>query len=322
MTRMASITLELDLPEGVKVDSYQRLDEAHAVEVSWPLPQTCTCERCGHCQPPHLEWKDEVRTVRDLDLWNQPCFWVYQVGYHRCQKCFRRQHLLPPFKRKETSYTYRFEEHVVRLLIGSTEEEVARRLGISAETVARIVQYQISAAKTIDPERVITDIGMDELSLKKRHKLYATLMTDLSDPAQPRILAAAKGKDENAAHDCLDQLTPTQQAGVKTYRVDMGAAFGKACQAKLLNAKAVVDRFHVAQKFNDVVDAERKKNHACLQEKADTEGAEGVSFVDVGVPPRSPGPNAQGKTSAGGLVRALAAAETVVRVEGALQANL
>jgi transposase len=309
---MASITLELDLPEGVTVESYHRHEDAHALEVAWPLPQTCTCERCGHCGPARLEWKDEVRVVRDLDLWNQPCFWVYQVGYQRCPQCFFRQHLLPPFKRKETSYTYRFEEQVVRLLIGSTEEEVARRLGISAETVARIVQYQISAAKTIAADRVITDIGMDELSLKKRHRLYATLMTDLSDPARPQILAVAKGKDEQAANTCLDKLSAAQQAKVKTFRVDMGAAFGKACKAKLKNAKAVVDRFHVAQKFNDAIDAERKKNHARLQEAPDAEGAEGLSLVDVGIPAGPEEPDAQGTAAAGRIVRALAAPENAV----------
>jgi len=309
---MASITLELDLPEGVTVVSYHRHEDAHALEVAWPLPETCTCERCGHCGPARFEWKDEVRVVRDLDLWNQPCYWIYQIGYQRCPQCFFRQHLLPPFKRKDTSYTCRFEEQVLRLLIGSTEEEVARRLGISAETVARIVQYQISAAKTIDPERVITDLGMDELSLKKRHRLYATLMTDLSDPARPQILAIAKGKDEQAALTCLAKLSAAQQAKVKTFRVDMGAAFGKACKAKLKNAKAVVDRFHVAQKFNDAIDAERKKNHAHLQEKPDSEGAEGVSLVDVGVSQGSARPDAQGTARAGKIVRALAAPENAV----------
>jgi transposase len=309
---MASITLELDLPEGVTVESYQRHEDSHALEVAWPLPQTCTCERCGHRGPARLEWKDEVRVVRDLDLWNQPCFWVYQIGYQRCPKCFFRQHLLPPFKRKETSYTYRFEEQVVRLLIGSTETEVARRLGISAETVARIVQYQISAAKTIAADRVITDIGMDELSLKKRHRLYATLMTDLSDPARPQILAVAKGKDEQAAHACLDKLSVAQQAQVKTFRVDMGAAFGKACKAKLTNAKAVVDRFHVAQKFNDAIDAERKKNHPRLQETTDGAGAEGVSLVDVGIPARPEEPDPPGTAAAGRIVPALAAPENAV----------
>jgi transposase len=280
---MASITLDLDLPAGVTVQSYQRHEDAHALEVAWTLPHSCTCARCGLTEPTRPEWKDEVRVVRDLDMWNQPCFWIHQVGYHRCRHCHRRQHLLPPFKRQETSYTYRFEEHVVRLLIGSTEEEVARRLGISAETVARIVQYQISAAKMIAADRVVTDIGMDELSLKKRHKLYATLMTDLTDPAQPRILAVAKGKDEQAAVACLDKLSEAQRTQVQTYRVDMGPAFGKACKAKLPHAKAVVDRFHVAQKFNDAIDAERKKNDPRLQEEADGAAAEAVSLVDVGI---------------------------------------
>jgi hypothetical protein len=48
---------------------------------------------------------------------------------------------------------------------------VARRLGISAETVGRIVKNQLQDAKTIDPKRKILDVGMDEISLKKRHKL-------------------------------------------------------------------------------------------------------------------------------------------------------
>jgi transposase len=318
---MASITLDLDLPDGVTVQSYRRLDDAHALEVAWPLPQDCTCQRCDHTGPARYEWKDEVRTVRDLDLWNQPCFWVYQVGYHRCPNCQRRQHLLPPFKRPETSYTYRFEEHVVRLLIGSTEQEVARRLGISAETVGRIVQYQIADAKTIDPDRVFTDLGLDELSLKKRHKLYATLLTDLSDPAQPRIVAVAKGKDEAAALECLDKLSQTQRAQVKTYRVDMGPAFAKAAKARLPNAKAVVDRFHVAQKFNNAVDGERKKNHTGLQEEAESQGAQRVPLVDVGVPPRPQAIDAGGTHPPGGALRPPAAAEDVVRVEGALQGD-
>lgn len=319
---MTSITFEMDLPEGVTVESYQRHDEAHALEVSWPLPDVCTCERCGHTGPARVEWKDESRVVRDLDLWNQPCFWVYQIGYQRCLQCFRRQHLLPPFKRPETSYTFRFEEQVLRLLIGSNEAEVARRLGIAAETVARIVRYQLEGAKTIAPERVITDIGMDELSLKKRHQLYATLMTDLSDPARPQILAVAKGKDDRAALECLDYLSANQQAQVKTFRVDMGPSYGKVCATKLKHAKAVVDRFHVAKLYNDVIDGERKKNHAGAQGETDEGPAEGVQVVDVGVPAGSGEPERAGTGAVGGVVRAFAAAADAVRVAGAFQDDL
>jgi len=34
-------------------------------------------------------------------------------------------------------------------------------------------------------------VGFDEISLKKRHKLYVTLMTDLTDPESPKVLAVA-----------------------------------------------------------------------------------------------------------------------------------
>ena len=91
-----------------------------------------------------------------------------------------RQEHFAPFKRKKVMYTYRFEEYVLRMLIGSNEEEVAVRLGISAETVELIVENQLKDNKRIDPARVIKHVGMDEISLKKRHKLYVTVMTDLT----------------------------------------------------------------------------------------------------------------------------------------------
>jgi len=125
--------------------------------------------------------------------------------------------------------------------------------------VERIVEYQRNERRRIDPTRVITDIGLDELSLKKRHRLYVTLMTDLSDPERPQILAVARGKDFAAAQKCLDLLSEVQRQQVRTHRVDMGSAYPSACAARLKNSRAVTDRFHVAKKFNEVVDALRKK---------------------------------------------------------------
>ena len=82
--------------------------------------------------------------------------------------------------------------------------------------------------RQIDPQRVITDIGLDELSLKKRHRLYVTLMTDLSDPTRPQILAVERGRDTTATLKCLDRLTQEQRQQVRTHRVDMGPAYPAA----------------------------------------------------------------------------------------------
>jgi transposase len=303
---MAAVTIEVDLPPDLTITAYQRHGDGHGFEVSWPLPNRCRCDRCHYEDAAHLEFKDSAAVVRDLDLWGQPSFWIFQPVLHRCANCNHRQHLIPPFKRKDTSYTYRFERHVLRLLIGSDETEVARRLGISAEMVHLIVRNQLADAKAkqVDPDRQVTDVGIDELSLKKRHKLYATILTDLSNPDQPEVLAVAAGRDEAAALQCLEKLSATQRQQVQTYRADMAAAFHKACRERLPKAKAVVDRFHVAKKFNEAIDAQRKKNHAGLQGEAVESRAQRVPVADVGVPPRSPDLDEGGAGETGGVVSA------------------
>jgi len=267
---MASVTIDVDLPSGVTITGYERHGDGHGFEVAWPLPERCRCDGCGREDKAHLEFRDTPQVVRDLDVWGQPGFWVYQPCFHRCAWCGRRQFVIPPFKRKDTSYTYRFEWHVLRQLIGSNEEEVARRLAISAETVGRIVRKQLADGKdkAVDPARVVTDVGIDELSLKKRHKLYVTILTDLSNPDRPEVLAVAAGRDEAAGRACLEKLSEAQRQQVRTYRADMGQAFHNACRALLPRAQAVVDRFHVAKKLNEVIDRERKKNHPAVQGQA------------------------------------------------------
>jgi transposase len=257
---VASVAIEIDLPPGVTLCGYERIEDGHAFEVDWTLPEEISCERCRHRHAAVVRIKEHAcYVIRDLDLWGQPSFFVYQPPFHHCPRCGRRQEILPPFKRKHVTYTYRFEEHVIQLLIGSSAEEVARRLGISAEMVDTIVEHQLAQEQAIDPQRQILDVGLDEISLKKGHKLYATVLTDLTDPTRPRVLAVVAGKDQAAAEACLDRLTAPQREAVRTHRTDMSPSFTAACQARLKNARQVIDRFHVAKRLGEVVERVRKK---------------------------------------------------------------
>ena len=303
------IKVKLDLPDGVELLGYERVGEGHGFEVKFPLPLYCRCEKCRTKEPAKYESKQTVYAVRDLDLWGQPSFLIFQPCFHRCSRCGHRQEHLAPLKRKHVMYTYRFEEHVLRMLIGSNEEEVAQRLGISAETVSRIVENQLKEDRQVDPARVITHIGFDEISLKKRHKLYVTLMTDLTDPDAPKVLAVARGRDTAAAQRCLAKLTPEQRAAVETHRVDMGKVYGAVCNGSLPNSRLVVDRFHVAKQFNEVVDDLRKKNHAGVQGQVVEAGAEALPLADVGVPARPKAPEARGAGGTRSPVRRVACLE-------------
>lgn len=319
---MASVTIDVDLPPGVEITAYRRHEQGHGFEVTWPWPERCRCAVCHREEPAQLEQKNAVQVVRDLDVWGDPSFWVFQPVFHRCPRCYHRQHVIPPFKRKDVGYTFRFEKHVLSLMIGSNEEEVARRLGISAETVARIVKNQLAEAKQIDPHQVITDVGIDEISLKKRHKLYVTVLTNWTNPEAPEVLATAKGRDEAAGRACLEKLSPEQRQQVHSYRADLSQAFHNACQALLPNAHGVADRFHVAKLFNEALDAQRKKNHAGVQGQAVPGAAEGVSLVTLGVSALAGQADGRGPDQAGGAVSPAAQAAGVVRHPGALQEHL
>jgi transposase len=256
----ATVEIQVDVPTGVTIGEYERIDQGHAFHVSWELPDRRRCETCKRETPLRRLDKDKFLVIRDLELWGQPSFFVYQEVQHRCP-CGHRQSLIPPFKRRDVKYTFRFEEYVLTSLIGSTAEDVAQRLGISAETVERIVKNRIedAKAKKVDPRRKVKNVGLDEISLRKGHKAYATLLTDLTDPSKPEILAVAKGRDEAAGRQCLEVLSPEQRQAVETHCTDMGPAYLSACQALLPNSQSVIDRFHVAKKLGEVADTLRKK---------------------------------------------------------------
>ena len=92
---MAQITSDVDLPPGVEITGYQRYQDGHGLEVRWLLPTRCRCEKCGHDDVARIEFKTTPQAIRDLDLWEQPCFWIYQAPFHRCARCNYRQHIIP-----------------------------------------------------------------------------------------------------------------------------------------------------------------------------------------------------------------------------------
>jgi transposase len=255
-----NVEIEVDLPEGVRVRGYERHKGAHVFEVDFDLPAQFTCPKCCRESETLVKLKNEIVPVRDLDLFGQPSFWVYQPPLHQCPHCRQRTQLPTPFKRPRAAYTYRFEEQVLELLVGLSVEEVARRLGVSAEMVEGILEHRLSAERTVPAEALITSIGLDELSLKKRHKLYVTVMSDLSDPKHPRVLAVVQGRDRAAAEKCLALLTPQQRAGIRSHRTDMSAVYPLVCSEQLPHSQLVLDRFHVAKHLGELVDRVRKKH--------------------------------------------------------------
>ena len=69
---MASIEIELDLPSDVELRGYERIEDGHAFEVSWTLPDEVACEKCGHHEESQIDLKSTFRTPDLGGIWLIP----------------------------------------------------------------------------------------------------------------------------------------------------------------------------------------------------------------------------------------------------------
>ena len=93
---MARITIDVDLTPEVEITGYQRYQDGHGLEVRWPLPARCRCEKCGHDDVAHIEFKPSPQAIRDQPV-GAALFLDFQAPFHRCARCNYRQHIIPPF---------------------------------------------------------------------------------------------------------------------------------------------------------------------------------------------------------------------------------
>ena len=50
---------------------YQRYQDGYGLEVRWLLRARCRCEKCGHDDVAHIEFKTSPQAIRDLNLWER-----------------------------------------------------------------------------------------------------------------------------------------------------------------------------------------------------------------------------------------------------------
>ena len=170
---MASVTIEVDLPPGVEITGYERHQDGHGFEVRWPLPERCRCQRCGHEDHAHIEFKTRPRPSATSTSGASPA----SGSTRRPSTAVRGATTASTSSLRSSGRTrLHLPLRAVRAAVADRQHRGGRGppAGISAETVEHIVEYQLAEDRMIDPKRVITDIGLDELSLKKRHRLYVT----------------------------------------------------------------------------------------------------------------------------------------------------
>jgi transposase len=162
-----------------------------------------------------------------------------------------------PFARTGSGFTTDFEDLVAWLTTTMDKTAVCRLLRIDWDSVGRIIARVMD--DRLDPDRLecLFDIGVDEVSWKKRHN-YLTLV---SDHRRGRMVWGHEGHDTATLDRFFDELGEERSANIEAVSMDMSAGYAKSVAKEGHAPQAVIcyDPFHVVSLATKALDKVRRQ---------------------------------------------------------------
>jgi transposase len=261
------------------------------------------CPRCEFSTAARKDTRPVHSVWRHLDLG------VWRLEIH----CRRRRLRCPrhgvlaegvPFARHRSGFTRDFECLVAWLAARTDKTAITRMLRIDWDTVGRIVARVCADELDRDRLSALYDIGVDEVSWKKRHN-YLTLVADHRagkivwgcpgageqaadrffaelDPGSPRAAAPATPSADAEtplsarAQHAADEPEPpvAERAGkLEAISLDMGPGYAAAARWHAPQAVVCIDPYHVVQNANKALDEVRRAYWNELRQSSDPQAA-------------------------------------------------
>jgi len=169
-----------------------------------------------------------------------------------------------PWARPGSGFTMLFEALVLTFAKAMPMSRVAASVREHDTLVWRIVEHHVHAARARQDFSGVRRVGVDETSACKGQD-YISLFADLD---AGRVLFATEGRDAGTVQRFAADLAAHggDPARVSTTSSDMSAAFIAGITEHLPNATMTFDRYHLAAKLSEAVDAVRRAEVATRPE--------------------------------------------------------
>jgi transposase len=224
------------------------------------------CPRCLTASNDVHDVKE--RCVRHLDIWGMKTLVHFPQRRFGCSVCGKPFSEVPAWIDPQRRQTQAFELYIYERVKGKTPRcQVARQEGLHEAVVAEIFKRQARRALRATTRPVVRVLGVDEIALRKGHKQYALVLSDLERRC---VIAVLPDRRKTTFEAWLLQLSREERRAIKTVSMDMWEAYRQAVQHCLPHAEIVADRFHVMKQLNHKLDLLRRS----LQRKAKQNGDE------------------------------------------------
>ena len=172
------------------------------------------CPRCGKATAGGYDHKD--RCVRHLDIWGMRTFVHFPQRRFDCEVCGKpfteTLEWIDPKRRQTRAY----EAHIYQRAQKTPRKHVALQERLNESTVLDIFKKCAKEATRQPRRRGVRVLGVDEISLRKRHKQYALVLSDLERRA---VIDVLPNRQKDTLEKWLDDLTEEERRAIKVVSI-------------------------------------------------------------------------------------------------------
>lgn len=275
-----SFEIPLDIPD-VTIEHVEITEHAIIITVKSTVKEG-RCRKCGR-RIAKFHGHDKAVTLRHLPILSRKTYIRIRPVRYQCGHCKGK----PTTTQKVSWYVPRsphtkaYDEHLLLALINSTVEDVSLKEDIGYKAVEGVVARYIQRRVNWTQIRRLDVIGLDEISLKKGHKKFVTIVTGRRGE-RTLILAVLKDRQKTTVKTFLERIPLRIRRQVVAVCSDMYEGFVNAVKEVFGKGLLIIDRFHVAKLYRGAVDTLRKKELKRLKQElseADYKKLKGVMWV-------------------------------------------
>ena len=260
----AKISFPLDIPhvDVLKTRQTQSGKFIITVESRHETTQCGVCQQEIACYYGH----GEIEKLRHLPILGQETTIVIRPRRGQCPDCLHNPtttQVLDWYDQR-SPHTKAYDKHVMKSLIGSTVADVSLKENLGYDAVLGALKRQVEDEINWDKVQNLGTIGIDEVAHKKGHKSYRAVVTARQDDGTILILTVLKDRKKKTVSKFLMTIPKRLHSTIHTFCSDMWKGYLNAITEFIdaqpeIEARVVIDRFHVAQTYRADFDTLRKQ---------------------------------------------------------------
>jgi len=248
----------LAIPD-VEVDTIETTVSGDVIITVHSQKKGTKCHKCGRWIE-KCHGHDDPILLRHLSLFGRKVYLRICPARYQCLQCPRRPTTTErvSWRTLRSDSTLVYENHILWELVNSTVEDISVKEDIGYDAIMGILDRHIRRKVDWKKVEAFDVLGLDELSLKKGHRDFVTIVTGRKEKTIT-ILGVLPTRKKATVKRFLKRMPRRFRRRITAVCSDMYSGFINAAKEVLGRCVIIVDRFHVAKNYRAVLERVRKQ---------------------------------------------------------------